>query len=558
MTFSAQPAVATLVGHWTVTPTARAANSAATSSAVSTVSITDFPELSPKENPAAHTAAAAARTAPAATSAPATGKLDFGTPPLRRSFIGMQGSKIICSYFPFGCNPPDMAVAASPSWVFQGVNTSFEVLNTAGHVQAGFPVSAQAFMGIPLNTCDTAAGGQAFLSDPRALYDPNDHRFWAAVLQVEGALGVATTCPFKTAYYIAVSQTSDPRGSWNVYEFDMSAGTTNAADYTQIGLSDKALTFSANMFNQAGTAYEYAEIFEANKARMEAGLGGFTADGFLNLQAAGPAGGFLVDTAQPAMNLTRGRSDPMFADTVDGPDLFTGNFCGNPTTDACSGLLLWTIHNPTAHDRGGPAPTLSGDFVQTKTFAFPPAADQPTCNQCVDGNDLRIGATVMIRGDSLYAAWGTAVDNGTQIVPGIIWAQVHLDRHPWAQTGYYNFSGDTAATYPAVMPGNDGSLTMVFDRMGHTINPEARYIVRGPFGFFGPGRLLKAGEAPYRPTLCGTATIPVCRWGDYEAASTDGNGHIWVASQYANSNTDPTVAPFFGRNWGTWIGELGN
>jgi hypothetical protein len=103
------------------------------------------------------------------------------------------------------------------------------------------------------------------------------------------------------------------------------------------------------------------------------------------------------------------------------------------------------------------------------------------------------------------------------------------------------------------MPNGDGSLTMVYDRMSSTVNPETRLIVRSDSGqFTGSGRLLKAGEASYRPTLCGGA-IPVCRWGDYSAVSFDGRGRTWVAGEYANSFTDPNVAPQFGRNWGTWI-----
>ena len=39
--------------------------------------------------------------------------------------------------------------------------------------------------------CDVASGSQPFLSDPRAIYDPLQHRFWAAMLQVEGGLGIA-------------------------------------------------------------------------------------------------------------------------------------------------------------------------------------------------------------------------------------------------------------------------------------------------------------------------------------------------------------------------------
>jgi hypothetical protein len=73
--------------------------------------------------------------------------------------------------------------------------------------------------------------------------------------------------------------------------------------------------------------------------------------------------------------------------------------------------------------------------------------------------------------------------------------------------------------------------------------------------FRGAGTLLKAGEAPYRPGVCGTAALPVCRWGDFSAASFDGNGTVWVAGQYANGNVGPSTDPnFSSRNWGTWIG----
>ena len=73
--------------------------------------------------------------------------------------------------------------------------------------------------------------------------------------------------------------------------------------------------------------------------------------------------------------------------------------------------------------------------------------------------------------------------------------------------------------------------------------------------FHGAGTLLKAGDNSYRPQLCGTGTPAfVCRWGDYEAASFDGAGGIWVAGEYAN--TLNLGAPQNGRNWGTWIGAV--
>ncbi|MDQ1605929.1 MAG: hypothetical protein QOJ18_296, partial [Microbacteriaceae bacterium] len=51
--------------------------------------------------------------------------------------------------------------------------------------------------------------------------------------------------------------------------------------------------------------------------------------------------------------------------------------------------------------------------------------------------------------------------------------------------------------------------------------------------------------------------LPVCRWGDYSAASSDGSGSIWLAGQYANANVGPSADPdFSSRNWGTWIAGL--
>ena len=58
------------------------------------------------------------------------------------------------------------------------------------------------------------------------------------------------------------------------------------------------------------------------------------------------------------------------------------------------------------------------------------------------------------------------------------------------------------------------------------------------------------------PYSAGCATM----LGDFVTVSFDGSGRIWMAGEYANIHTDPTVAPWFGRNWGTWMGaiETGN
>src|SRR5260370_3264822 len=103
----------------------------------------------------------------------------------KASFIGQASSATTCSYFGPGCNPPDMGLAASTGFVLQGVNTQFEVLDTSSNVQPEWPVSAQAFFGVPNVRgstgllCDTAHKSPPFLTDPPSLYAPPGHPFSA-------------------------------------------------------------------------------------------------------------------------------------------------------------------------------------------------------------------------------------------------------------------------------------------------------------------------------------------------------------------------------------------
>ncbi|MGZ3681291.1 MAG: hypothetical protein ACXWQR_22975, partial [Ktedonobacterales bacterium] len=246
---SAQHATSTVIAHHARNESAVGASSAARIQAAGEKSLPTLYPLGARYNKVK--ASVARSTAKGAA-------VSHGSLVLKATFPGMQSSATICP--PIGCNPPDMALATSPSWVFQGVNTSFAVYNRQGVLQPGWPKTFQDFFGTP--SPGTCSGNIPFMSDPRTVWDVNDHRFFAAALEVEGAIGV-NTCPFKSIYWTAVSATSNPNGVWFVYAFEMSLGTTNVADFTMIGLDSRDFYFSANMFNQAGTAYEYAEIFGA-------------------------------------------------------------------------------------------------------------------------------------------------------------------------------------------------------------------------------------------------------------------------------------------------------
>src|SRR5207237_571463 len=70
------------------------------------------------------------------------------TPSFSKRFPGMRDSATTCKFF-HGCQPSDMALAASPQFVVQGVNTSIAVYTPTGVIKPGFPKDLQAFLGVP-------------------------------------------------------------------------------------------------------------------------------------------------------------------------------------------------------------------------------------------------------------------------------------------------------------------------------------------------------------------------------------------------------------------------
>jgi hypothetical protein len=449
------------------------------------------------------------------------------TPPVAISFAGMADSASICPYYN-GCQPPDQALAASSSWIVQGVNTSFAVYNASGALQAGWPKTAQSFFNVANpGSCDPNG---PFLEDPRAFYDPVGQRFWVAALQLEGAFGL-NSCPEKSTLWVAVSKTSDPRGAWSVYAFNMRHGTTNAADFAQIGLDAQAFYFGANMFDVGGIAFQYDEVFAADKSAMQAGTA-VVARGLRNITV----GTTLIDTLQPVLVEGAPPGAGMF---VSSANINSG---GGNCASGCTGIDVFAMANPLS------APSLTEQPASTSTYSLAPLADEPHCMACIETFDTRISATPVYAGGLISFALETAVSSGSSSVPGVMWGQIKPTLNGQSivgatttQSGLMSFSGDQAASFGAMMPDASNNLIMVFDTMSAAIHPGIEYAGRlntDPPGKFSLPLFLKHGQAN---------TVD-SRWGDYEATGYEGTAtnRIWVASQYAEPNGD----------WGTYLGAV--
>jgi hypothetical protein len=465
--------------------------------------------------------------APAKSSSTAT-----QTPGAISQFAGMSDSAATCPFFG-GCQPPDQALAVSFSQVVQGVNTSFAVYNLKGTLQPGWPKTAQSFFGIPNPGSCSPTG--PFLSDPRAFYDQNFNRFWVAMLQVEG---VVDTCPQSSTYWIAVSQTGNATGLWNVYHFDMTLGTANWADFTEFGFDQQAIYFSGNMFDFSTESYQYAEYFAVRKIAMMNGQA-VTARGFVDptLNA------IPLDTIQPTLGEALQAGGPLGGQFIASQNI---NFGSGGCSSGCSGVVVFSISNP-----GNSGQTASATFVSTDGYSLPPAADEPGCAGCIDSGDTRINGTPAWHNGMITFSLNTAVNNGTQVVPAIFWGQIRVSLNDNGsiqsasdvQDGYLFYAGDGAAMYGATGADSDGDMFMVFAFSSGSFDPSVAYIARrvtrapGTLSSDG-GIFLEEGVAPYLGH----------RWGDYYALSPSGvpfTDEVWFSGEFANSSGD----------WSTEIGH---
>lgn len=414
--------------------------------------------------------------------------------------------------------PPDMALAVSPSFVLQAVNLNVTVLSRTGVTQTGFPKSFVNFFHIPSpGSCDPTP----FTSDPRAFYDRVTQRFFVAVLQLDGPL-IGTSCAPLSKYWVAVSATNNPTGLWHIYAFDMRAGTTNVADFTQIGYDANGFYFSGNMFSSTGS-FQYAEIFGVSKSALEAGSA-VTPHGF--------AGAALGATVQPVDSFTQ----PKSGTTVEPVEFFVAS---TAVCSSCSGVKVWALAN------GATAtPTLSGVTLPTHAYAFPPDGYQTIANFPINTDDSRISGTPVFNNGVITFGLNTGVFNGVTRVPGILWEQetpvltaAKVTGGTQGQNGIVAFSGSGSAYYPAFVPNAVGGLFLTFGMSSISQNPSALYAVRratDPVNTFETPVIMKAGGNFYFGG----------RWGDYSAAAFDGIDS-WMSAEYAGTNDD----------WFTFIGE---
>jgi len=520
----------------------------------------------------------------------------------------------------FTVEPPDQGLCVGNGFVVEAVNDVFNVYNTSGqsllpdntaaNVVAGFPrnvnhaIDLNSFYGYqPAINRHTGVRAQ-FVTDPSCLYDAQTQRFFLVVLTLESfPNGARTTVNHLD---LAVSQTSDPTGSWTIYRIDVTNDGTNTGganpgpylgDYPHIGADANGIYLTTNAYPWFFNGFAGAQIYALSKAQLAAGAASVNlvhidTSGMVNApsDAGSTQPGF---TVWPAQSPDPGQYDAdnggteffMSSNAADEATHPVAGCCGNYTS---SQIVVWTLTNTSSLNSASPALSLNNKILSVNQYAIPPKQSQPGsgtpatmdtpqgfcindttttlffggtgCWQLLfgsepahnevisrpDANDTRMQQVTYANG-KLWGALDTAVnpDGGPQRA-GIAWFVVNPNSGTVKLQGYLGASGYDF-TYPAIGVTSSGRGLMAFTASGDATNPSAAYAAIDAIAGVSTWDIVPggAGAAPddgFTSYKAQVGSPPRTRWGDYGYAAVDGNS-IWIASEYI-------AQPCSYLNWG--------
>jgi hypothetical protein len=481
-------------------------------------------------------------------------------PELRRSFDGVNfhDQRFSNNGNQFSVEPPDQALCVGNGFIVESANDVLKIFDTTGTQLVG-PVDLNTFYGYPaaLDRTQPSLPRGPSLTDPVCYFDPDTQRFFHVVLTLDH---VGTTANLSGTNHldIAVSQTSNPTGAWNLFKLPVQNNGTEGTpdhhctngfclgDYPHIGADANAIFLTTNEFAVVGPGFFGAQLYAVSKRALAAGSSNVNvvlfdhasdlAPAFTVWPATSPAGQNAADNGGTEFFLS---SDAVFFD--DG---------------VSSDLLVWSVSNTSAIDTAPASLALSVTALTVKPYAVParliaqkpgntPLRDciaSPTCAPQIGSavrniaaprplavNDSRMQQVTFANG-KLWGALDTDVLQGTTHGSGIAYFVVN------PQSGVIFANGTLALpnaslTYPAIGVTQSGRGVIAFTVVGPNDYPSAGYA--GIDAKIGAGdvHIAAAGAGPW-DSFTGYSTFSNRpRWGDYGASAVDGNT-VWIASEY--------------------------
>ena len=417
--------------------------------------------------------------------------------PLEQNFIGAGANES-------GYIPPDPTGAVGPNHYVHSVNSLVKIFDKTGNLLVG-PISLAAFLGIPSNN-----------GDPIVLYDQLADRW---VVSEFGSLGS------DLGLAIGVSETNDPTGAYNVWQFDMGS----FPDYPHYSVWHDGYYGTANYANQNKTA---AFVME-----RDAMLAGATSPRVVLFDLPGVISNPLnVKSAEPA-NLLGTDYDP------DSPGYITylqdDGWAAAITFDH---IKVWEIdmnwnvvENSTISD---PLEIPTDPFDAGELFGDGNGAiRQPGTSRRLSGHGGIVSFAANYRQFNDHNSWlitfNTFIDAAE--TGGIRWIELRNDAsNPWEiyQEGTYSIADGHSRVMSSAAIDAEGNIAMAYTTASTSLPVSLRYTGRfdgDPLGQMTVAEAIIINGPGVRTNLN--------RYGDYAHMTMDpDNFTFWYTADYFSSN----------------------
>lgn len=272
----------------------------------------------------------------------------------------------------FVVTPPDQALAVSGTQTLEAVNDVLVVAdNNLNHSLAAEPLEG-------LFAPAIFATGYDNVSDPRALYDGATGRWFITVVAYDPNVAPGS------AVFIAVSNTSDAQGTYNIYVLDTAFdGTTCTfdgclADQPNTGADRYTLDISTNSFDWDTGAFNGAQLYVIDKTALAMGLlfpvilysdvaGTSDYPGFVGNTCGsvnpGLSAGFCLASIQPGVT-----PNQSFVSDRGGTHFMLESL--DPLGSVDNRIIDWALTNTVAISGGGPL-FLSGVVITSESYGYP-------------------------------------------------------------------------------------------------------------------------------------------------------------------------------------------
>jgi len=331
------------------------------------------------------------------------------------------------------------------------------------------------------------------VADPRTIYDPISQRWFASQVDFDGSAQDPT---FESNdFLLAVSDTSDPLGSWHAFSFVADPTAVHFADFPTLGVDSNAVYISGDMFHGENNPLG-SVLVSIPKTDLLASPPVITNRSFQSLASYSVRGQVL----QPAVCLDGSASGIVLA-----------------TTDILgeSSLKLSRVLNS-----GGTNATMApATTLVVPSYTAPLDATQPDGTATVAVNDARFSAKAYVVKGIIYAVHNVEVNSRA----AIRWYRIDAASQTVLESGTIADS-NLDLFFPSIAANTNG--TMVIGCNGSSIDTLVScYAIVGEtvngVTTFGNLMLLATGGDVYHDLFEQIGFSDDSRWGDYSATMID-------------------------------------